>query len=57
MIGALPRHSTPVDRTMGVVRNIPILLPLLSDWCVISVCNLHNRAGHSTLLDKYFVNV
>ena len=37
---------------MEVVRRIPIRLPLLSDWCTISVCNVHKCVGHSTLVDR-----
>ena len=46
------RHSTLVDRNWEVDRRIAIPLPLLSDLCVISGCNLHNCAGHFTLVDR-----
>ena len=48
----LCKHSTLVDRILEVDRRIAIPLPLLSDLCVISVCNLHNCVGHSTLVDR-----
>ena len=37
---------------MEVVRRIAIPLPMLSDLCAISVCNVHKCVGHSTLVDK-----
>ena len=37
---------------MGMIRRMAIPLPLLSDLCVISVCNLHKYVGHSTLVDR-----
>ena len=46
------RHSTLVDRNWEVDRRIAIPLPLSSDLCVISGCNSHNCAGHSTLVDR-----
>ena len=37
---------------MGMVRRIAIPLPLLSDLCVISVCNVHKCVRHSMLVDR-----